>query len=74
MAIIRAYCRPVRPGDLSYPDWQVGFLNWIMSIAAASNPLLNVDDVADLANRAPHPLWNFNLAGGADERRKFILR
>ncbi|MBZ5565858.1 MAG: hypothetical protein LAP13_25995, partial [Acidobacteriia bacterium] len=32
-------------------------LNWIISIAAANNPLLNVDDVADLANPAPHPLW-----------------
>jgi len=45
------------PGDLSYPDWHVACLNWIMSIAATNNPLLNVDDVADLANPAPHPLW-----------------
>ncbi len=45
------------PGDLSYPAWHVAFLNWIMSIPATSNPLLNVDDVADLTNSAPHPLW-----------------
>ena len=45
------------PGDLSYPDWHVAFMNWILSIAATNNPLLNVDDVADLTNAAPHPLW-----------------
>ncbi len=45
------------PGDLSYADWHVACLNWIMSIAAPNNPLLNVDDVADLTNAAPHPLW-----------------
>ena len=45
------------PGDLSYPEWHVACLNWIMSIATTNNPLLNVDDVADLANPAPHPLW-----------------
>jgi hypothetical protein len=45
------------PGDLSYPEWHVVCLNWIMSIAVTNNPLLNVDDPADLANAAPHPLW-----------------
>ncbi len=45
------------PGDLSYPDWHVVFLNWILSIPATTNPLLNVDDAADLAIPAPYPLW-----------------
>ncbi len=45
------------PGDLSYPDWHVAWWNWVMSIPATSNPLLNVDDVADLATPAPFPLW-----------------
>lgn len=45
------------PGDLSYPEWHVACLNWIISIPTNINPLLNVDDEADLANPAPHPLW-----------------
>jgi hypothetical protein len=45
------------PGDLSYPAWHVACLNWVLSIPADINPLLNVDDVADLASPAPHPLW-----------------
>jgi hypothetical protein len=45
------------PGDLSYPDWHIVGLNWVLSMPAAINPLLNVDDIEDLANPAPHPLW-----------------
>jgi hypothetical protein len=45
------------PGDLSYSEWHVACLNWVLSMPAASNPLLNVDDEADLASPAPHPLW-----------------
>ncbi len=45
------------PGDLSYPEWHVVCLNWVLSIPAEINPLLNVDDEADLASPAPHPLW-----------------
>jgi hypothetical protein len=45
------------PRDLSYPEWHVVCLNWILSIPAEVNPLLQVDDEADLAGPAPHPLW-----------------
>jgi hypothetical protein len=45
------------PGDLSYPEWHIACLNWVLSIPADINPLLQVDDEADLANPAPHPLW-----------------
>ena len=45
------------PGDLSYPEWHLVCLDWILSIPASINPLLNVDDEADLANPSPHPLW-----------------
>ena len=45
------------PGDLSYPEWHVACLNWVLSMPADINPLLHVDDEADLANPAPHPLW-----------------
>jgi hypothetical protein len=45
------------PGDLSYPEWHVVCLNWILAMPTNINPLLHVDDEADLATPAPHPLW-----------------
>jgi hypothetical protein len=45
------------PGDLSYPEWHIVGLNWVLSMPAAINPLLNVDDADDLTNSSPHPLW-----------------
>jgi hypothetical protein len=45
------------PGDLSYPEWHVAWWTWVMSMPQAGNPLLNVDDEADLTAPAPLPLW-----------------
>jgi hypothetical protein len=44
------------PFDMSYPEWHVAFWDWVMSMPAATNPMLNADDPEDLEN-APFPLW-----------------
>lgn len=62
------------PLDMSYGQWHVAWWNWVMSIPEAANPLLHVDDEADLAVPAPRPLWvgTYDASNGQSGQAWFL--